>query len=135
MNRESGFTLLEVVLAAAVASIAIVSLLQLFAGSSRLAGKSVEQTHAMAVARSVIDRVLWETELEDGEYSDTIEGYSWIASVYPKDPEFGVHDEDDRLEDGADYELKQIDVTVNWSTLSGREQSLTLSTLRLMEKF
>ena len=53
-----GFTLLEVVIAAAVMAVGVAAALELFTGSLRLAGASTRQTDALVLARSLIDEMV-----------------------------------------------------------------------------
>ena len=133
--RERGFTLLEVMVAVAISAVAIVSVLELFAGSTRLARVSVRQTEALVVARALLDQQLWPVEIEDGEQSGTEGHLRYRVLVEPVAPALGVpEDEEGPEEESEDYELKRIDVVVSWDTPAG-EKSVALSTARLVELF
>ena len=132
---DSGFTLLEVLIASAIAAVGIVAVLELFSGSSRLAGNSSEQTLAIAVARSVIDQALWQSDLDDQTQSGSFERFRWTLSVEPYDPVLGRGEDDEESEESEDYELKLIRVTVAWESFAGREKSIVLSSARIMEAF
>ena len=133
--RARGFTLLEVMVAVAISAVAIVSVLELFSGSTRLARMSVQQTEALVVARAVLDQQLWQIELEDGEQSGTEGRLRYNVRVEPVLPTLGVPEEEEGPEDESeDYELKRIDVVVSWDTPAG-EKSVALSTARLVELF
>jgi type II secretion system protein I len=133
--REHGFTLLEVMVAVAISAIAIVSVLELFSGSTRLARVSVRQTEALVVARAVLDRQLWQIEMKDGEQSGTEGDLRYRVLVEPVAPALGVPEEEEGPEqESEDYELKRIDVVVSWDTPGG-EKSVALSTARLVELF
>jgi len=121
--------------AVAISAVAIVSVLELFSGSTRLARVSVQQTEALVVARALLDQQLWQIELEDGEQSGTEGRLRYNVRVEPVLPTLGVPEEEEGPEDESeDYELKRIDVVVSWDTPAG-EKSLALSTARLVELF
>ena len=134
MSDRRGFTLLEVMIAVAISAIGIVALLELFGGSMRLARASTQQTQAMVIASSVMDKALWRAELPEESYSDVIDEYEWTMTIEAVDPQFGVTD-DEQLEDiSDDYELYEITVEVRWGDAHA-PKSLSMRSLRLMEKF
>ena len=134
MRGRRGFTLLEVMIAVAISAIGIVSLLELFGGSMRLARLSSEQTQAMAIASSVMDKALWRAELPERDFEDAIGDYRWSMVIEAVDPQFGSS-EDEPLEDiSDDYELYEITVHVAWGE-SDPPKSITLKSLRVMERF
>ena len=133
--KERGFTLLEVMISVAISAIAIVSVLELFAGSTRLASLSVSHTEALVVARSKLDEFLWLTELDDGESSGAVGPYDYRIRIEPLIANLGVPAEGAAPEpESDDYELKRIDVVVSWPTPAG-ERSVALSTARIVEVF
>jgi len=134
VSDRRGFTLLEVMIATAIAAIGIVSLLELFGGSMRLARLSSEQSHAMAIASSVMDHVLWRAELPEKEVEDDVGEYHYTIAIEAVDPLFGST-EDEPLEDiSDDYELYEISVLVTWGE-SDPPKSIILKSLRVMERF
>ncbi len=136
VKPEGGFTLIEVMVAMAVLSFALVSALQLFAGSMRLAGNSVAHTKALMLGRSVMDEILWQAELEDLEVSDrTPDGYRWSAYVGPVAVALGATADDEGVgADSDEFELKQIIVRVDWEGVLG-EKSIVLESARLAERY
>ena len=87
MSRSRGFTLLEVMLAVAISAIGIVSLLELFGGSMRLARISTEQTRAVVLASSLMDQALWRAELPERDFSGEEGDYRWTISIKAVDPQ------------------------------------------------
>ena len=135
MSAARGFTLLEMMISVAIAAVGIVSVLELFSGSTRLARMSVRQTEALIVARSLMDEQMWQTELDDGEESGTEGDFRYRIRVEQTEPRLGVpEDMEPEEEEEIDYELKRIDVAVSWATAAG-ERQVELSTLRLLEIF
>ena len=134
MSTRRGFTLLEVMIAVSISALGIVSLLELFGGSMRLARAATEQTKAIVVASSVMDAVLWKPELPEGEDASDIGAYHWTMTVKPVDPELGST-EDEPLADISDsYELYEITVHVTWGE-PDTPREITLRSRRVMERF
>lgn len=134
---QAGFTLVEVMIATAIAAIGIVSLLELFSGSTRLVGVSAEQTEALIVARSIMDAALWQADVDESDQSSGSYGnYRWEIEVYELEPQLGqVEGEEQEPETlSEDFELKEIRVRVSWPTPSG-DRSIQLETARVMESF
>jgi prepilin-type N-terminal cleavage/methylation domain-containing protein len=138
VTGRRGFTLLEVMIAVSISAIGIVSLLELFGGSMRLARLSSEQTEAMAIASSVMDRALWRAELPEREFEDVIErestSYRWTMVIEAVDPTFGSSEEEPLEDISDDYELYEITVQVAWGE-SDPPKSIVLKSLRVMERF
>jgi prepilin-type N-terminal cleavage/methylation domain-containing protein len=131
---SSAFTLLEVMLAVSIAAIGIVSLLELFGGSMRLARISTEQTRAVVLASSLMDQALWRAELPERDFSGEEGDYRWTISIKAVDPQL-ASTEDEPLEDiSDDYELFEVSVSVEWGD-ADPPKSLSLKSERLMEKF
>lgn len=138
MRSERGFTLMEVLIATSVAAVGIVAALELFSGSTRLAGASTEQTQALVIARSVMDQVLWRIDIEDGTESGEVDEYRWTREVVTLEPSLGRSDADDlgeEDEESEDFELKGVSVVVSWTNPGGVDKEIRLSSARVMEKF
>lgn len=134
MNARRGFTLLEVMIAVSIAALGIVSLLELFGGSMRLARAASEQTEAIVIASSVMDAVLWKPELPEGEDASEIGDYRCITRVELVDPELGSTEEEPLEDISESYELYEITVQVSWGE-SETPKTITLRSRRLMERF
>ena len=138
MRSESGFTLMEVLIATSVAAIGIVAALELFSGSTRLAGAAADQTEALAIARSVMDQVLWQVDIDDGSDSGKVEDYHWMRDVVTIEPSLGRGDTDELGEkerESDDFEIKGVSVVVSWTNAGGIDKEVRLSSARIMEKF
>jgi general secretion pathway protein I len=134
VNRQRGFTLLEVMLAVAIAAIGIVSLLELFGGSMRLARISAEQTRAVVLASSLMDQALWRAELPERDFTGEEGDYRWSITIKAVDPQL-ASTEDEPLQDiSDDYELYEVSVLVQWGN-SDPPKAITLKSERVMEKF
>ena len=137
-RAAAGFTLLEVMIATAISAVGIVSLLELFSGSTRLVGASAEQTEAVIVARSIMDAALWQSDLDASDAANGAYGkYRFSIEIFDLEPQLGgVAEPGQELENiSDDYELKEILVTVVWQTPGGVERSIELNSARLMEQF
>ena len=134
MRRASGFTLLEVMVATALAAVGIVSVLELFAGSARLARASASQTEAIAVASAVMDRALWRAELPETELEGESGQYQWTLSIQRIDPQLSSEEEDPRENESDLYDLMEVIVSVRWG-IPGAEKTVSLQSARVMEQF
>ena len=134
MSRSRGFTLLEVMLAVSIAAIGIVSLLELFGGSMRLARVSSDQTRAVVLASSLMDQALWRAELPERDFSGAEGDYRWTITIKAVDPELAAT-EDEPLQDiSDDYELYEVLVQIQWGN-SDPPKTISLKSERVMEKF
>ena len=134
MRGQRGFTLLEVLIAAAVMSVGIVSALQLFSGSMNLAGNAGKQSKAAVLAQALVDEELWRDVLENNERSGTEGEFNWSVVTHPIDRELVSPDEvDDNLEPvTGELGLWLIEAEVSWETPSG-SKSLVFETARIAE--
>jgi general secretion pathway protein I len=127
-SQDSGFTLLEVVVALAIAALAIVGLFQAASGgllSVNTAGRVEEavqraQSHLAAVGRSAA--------LIQGEFTDDDGGgYRWRLRARP------VASRQVAAADGSPTALAtlfDVEVAISWPGRSG-ERSVVLKTMRL----
>ncbi len=124
MGSCRGFTLLEVLAAIAILSIASVVVFQLF--SENLKGISTSEDYGYAVLRAEAKMrdLLDMDELEEASWEDTEDGYTYLISIS------NVLEE--RTEN-LPLNLLAIDLTVNW-TRGIRQKSLGLSTLKAVKK-
>jgi prepilin-type N-terminal cleavage/methylation domain-containing protein len=134
VRGERGFTLLEVLIAAAVMSVGIVSALQLFSGSMNLAGNAGKQSKAAVLAQALVDEELWRDVLENNERSGTEGEFNWTVVTHPIDRELVSPDEvDDNLEPiTGELGLWLIEAEVSWETPTG-SKSLVFETARIAE--
>ena len=120
-----GFTLLEVMVALTILALGLVTVLELFAGSTRLGVKASQRTQAAIYAQNVMDRLFAQQTLEDGELSGELpNGYVWRARVQEIYPD----DDNNRLREGdnqTDFlHLKEIIVSIVWEENAGPQEFL-----------
>jgi general secretion pathway protein I len=128
---NAGFTLLEVMVALAVLAVGIAAVLELFGGGLRLTTKSSRRTQAVVYAQNVMDHLLAQSTLEDGDDGGQFPGgFSWRAQVYEIRPDDDASALQQKSQNQPEFfRLKQINVEVYWSEGVG-EQSYALRSLR-----
>jgi general secretion pathway protein I len=118
----AGFTLLEVLVAFTILSLALTALVQAFASGIGGIGVTEGYTTAVMHARSLIDRVGTELPLVVGESSGYLDDrYAWTLRIAPSDLAGG--------EQAWSYSVVPYDVEVIVSWDAAR--SVTLTTLKL----
>ena len=123
-RREAGFTLLEVVVALAIASLALVGLFQAGSGGMFAADTAAHAEEAVERAQSHLAAVGRNVALVVGEFAgDDGGGYRWRLRVEPAAVRAG-----DGVVGGT--VLYNVEVAVSWPS-RGRDRSVVLKTLRL----
>jgi hypothetical protein len=117
--------------ALAILGIGIVTVVELFASSLRLAAKASRRTQAAIYAQSVMGRLFTQTELNDGEESGELPGgYLWRARVQEVRPDEDSSRFQPNRQNPTDFlHLKEIAVSVSWEE-NGNSQGLVLHSLR-----
>ncbi len=115
--RNSGFTLLEVIIAIAIMGISIVLIMQLFSGGLRSGKTAADYTTAVIHAREKMEETLINPSTSTGDFGD---GYSWQAEAAPYS-----HGEKE------DSKLLKITVKVSWSE---KNRAVELVTLKAASK-
>lgn len=100
-QRSKGFSLLEVMVAISILSIALVALFQLFSMNLRSVKKSGDYSRALIYARSIMDEAYALPELTDSSESfDFEDGFKGIRTVNLK---------------SSDEKIKMYEITVSVS--------------------
>ena len=88
-RRDGGFTIIEVLLALAIVTIAMTALMRGTSNGIRSAGAAERQDMALALARSLLSRTGKEKPFEIGEQTGTSDGgVSWaVRTSEHRDPE------------------------------------------------
>jgi general secretion pathway protein I len=125
---EAGFTLLEVVVALAIAALALVALFQAGSGGLFSVDTAARAQEALQRAQSHLAAVGRDATLIEGNSSgDDGGGYRWQLRVQPVTQRQGV------AEDGVTAQtttLFDVEVAISWRT-RGHERAVVLRTLRL----
>jgi general secretion pathway protein I len=124
-RRERGFSLIEVLVAFVICTLALGALLRAFGGDMRAAERSAGYTRAVLLAKSRLASIGVEEDLvpgeTSGEYADT--PYRWRITASPfewptEDRRFGL----------SPFE---VEVEIGW-TDGEKDFALTLTTVRLV---
>jgi type II secretion system protein I len=122
---KDGFTLLEVLVALALLSIALVVILQLFSANLRGIAVSEDFTKASMKAESAMREILDDDELAEKSWSETTsDGYKIDAEITTV--------ENERTEN-LSVQVLLIKLTLHW-TVGLKERALTLNTLKTVAK-
>ncbi len=127
---QEGFTLVEVLVALAIAGVAFTLAFQIFSGAALLAAADLRQEEAVRVLDSELARVGRDIPLADGTvHGATLDNYLW---------QIDITDQDDDQQPTLEHEtLKQLTVTVTVTVvwIIGRQRHQAhLVTLRLAPK-
>jgi general secretion pathway protein I len=128
MNRQRGFTLIEVVVAFVLLALVLVMAFEVFSAGLQRVGQLEDRSQAMAIAQSQIAAAGIEQSLREGESqgASADRRFQWSTRITKTD---------EGLKPGMAppnaYSLFRIDVVVTWQDAQGRTQGLPLSTLAL----
>lgn len=140
-NRQSGFTLMEVMVALAILGISLVGIMHVFSSLLSGIGKSEFYAEGTLVAREVIERYLLEKEVEEGEFTGEVnEVFQWILTITRRETALDLQEGQVLMEEGAGQlpinwleedsplEMYELVVTVTWpeTAYPGRVQLRTL---------
>ncbi|MGD0280861.1 MAG: prepilin-type N-terminal cleavage/methylation domain-containing protein [Dissulfurispiraceae bacterium] len=122
---DSGFTLLEILVALALLSISLLVIMQLFSADLRGISASEDYVVAVATAESRMAELLDDDSLSEKTWSETTDnGYRIDASVKES-----LQERSENLQ----VKLLDIAVTVYW-TKGMRERSVSLKTMKMINK-
>ncbi len=125
--RRRGFTLIEILVALAILTLALTGLFQAFSGGLRSARVTSDYTTATALAESKLADLGAEASLTPGRREGRFEdGFRWTADVRP----YGEEDRDSREGRIDLVDAYRVTVSVSWGKPDD-ERSVSLSTLRL----
>jgi general secretion pathway protein I len=128
---NSGFTLLEVLLAFLVFALSFATILEILSGSIRNTMRAREYTEAALIAQSVMGQVGLDIPLEDGGRANGDAGnYDWELEIFAyEDP--SEEQESMLLAELTGIELLKIELHVTTGEYS-RERSYRFSTIKAM---
>lgn len=118
--HDAGFMLLEVMASVAILGLAVIAVIQLFAGGLRLARVSDDYTEMVLLAQERMGEALLNEPLEEGRTSGTSGGGArWTVDVSGYEA-YGV-----KRADVAAYKIYSVAVRVVGQGDSGRDFKLT----------
>lgn len=124
-DREAGFVLLEVLIAAVLAALTLIVVFHSYSTAFSGSERTERVTIALLAAESKLAEIGVAAPLQPGETTGRLEGgYGWRAEVRP----YGALPEDEF--GGPPVRAYEVEVTVSW----GGGQSVSLSSLRLIAK-
>jgi general secretion pathway protein I len=130
MNKQQGFSLLEILIAFSIMALSLGILLKIFSGGINTASVAEEYTTAVQIAESLLVQTGVETPLQQGEMSGVEnDRFYWLVSVSPYTSM--MEDFDPALSATA---LFQVKVMVTWGDDRERDRQVELTTLRLVNK-
>ena len=124
-SENSGFTLLEVLVALAIMAIAATLVIQLFAGDLRAIARSGNMTSAAVRGDSRIREIVADPSLEENAWSEEHpDGYRLdiIVSEALK-----------QRTDNLPVKLMEVELTIRW-TEGVREKSLRFRTMKMIDR-
>ncbi len=126
LNRQQGFSLLEILIAFSILALSLGILLNIFSGGLRRTVVSEEYQQAVIIAQSKLAAAGVETALENATaQGQSQDKYTWSVQVQP----FNM-DNLDLADDTLELAAYQVVVTVNWSEGNNQRQ-VELNTLKL----
>lgn len=131
-GRESGFTLLELLVAFMVLVLAFTVMLRIFSGGLRGVGDAQSHSRAVEHARAQLALVGTEQPLAAGELrGETADGYRWHVTAEPVDAgQLPWHDGGQSLQSLDGPELLRVTAHISWGGEPGRTLSLWTVALR-----
>ena len=126
LKLETGFTLLEVVVAMAIVGIGVVTVMELFSLGLRLAGASSTRTEAVAYSREAVDSFLVRKSFDGrGESGSLGRALRWRIDVDPV--------RDDSQDAPPNWDVSEITLTLSYPDAE-RDKQVQMKTLRVVKK-
>lgn len=116
-NKEnSGFTLIEVIVAFSIVSISFVMIMQLFAGGLRASRTSCDYTRAVVHAKNIMEELSFDPIADSGNFVD---GFNWQTELTPyEEPE------------DSNFKLMKLKVIISWGDSLRRPKSIQMVSLK-----
>ena len=130
-KANSGFTLLEVLLAFVVFALSFTIVMEILSGSMRNTVRAREYTEAALVAQSVMDQLGLDFPVEQGaSYAGESGNYQWELSVNQYE-DAAENPNSSVLGELTGIEMLQIDLVISWGE-PPRDKENHFSTVRAM---
>ena len=134
-RSQSGFTLLEVLLAVVILGVSLTTILLQFQTALHAGSIAQERTNAVIYAKEKLEALKIEDELSESSQSGTFEnGYEWETEVSLYEYEEEDQEEDISYED-LRHEKYKLRATVKWNSGINKRQVelITLKTITRKE--
>jgi general secretion pathway protein I len=130
MNKEHGFSLLEILIAFSILALALGILLNIFSSGVNNAAVAEEYTTAVQIAETLMAQTGVETELQAGQtLGQKDEKYRWLVTVTSFSPSIA------KLNlQAITATLFKVKVSVNWGDANDNDRQIELTTLKLVNK-
>jgi general secretion pathway protein I len=127
-RAQTGFTLLEVVIAFVILSIVLSVVFEVFSTWLSRTAELSDRSQALAVAQSRLAGVGLEESIKEGESSGQTEDrrFQWTVRV----SRYGA-ESDSGPSPRSTYSMYQAEARVRWTGSDGRERDIALSNLHL----
>ena len=127
IQQSAGFTLLEVIVATAIASLAFIALFNMSSDGIIASGTATSTEEAIERARSHLAAISRDSDLNEGEYEgEDGGGFRWRISVHPVE----ISGSETTTHTGFVGQLLAVEVTVSWGR-GHRVRAVTLKSLCL----
>ncbi len=124
-DAREGFTLLEVLVAMVILSIALAAIFELFSANLRGIATSDDYSDAVMIAESKIREILDDDNPEERAWTETVNNKYRIDAV--------VNSAENERTENLQVKLLEISLTVFW-TKDSKERRLDLKTLKMVNK-
>lgn len=132
-NFQTGFTLLEILLAVSILGLALTVIMQQFSAGLRIARASHTYTTATIYAKQKLEELQVEEEMREKEENGSFEdGYYYRVSITPYE-DYLEEEDDEGLFDLLPLEMYRLESVVWWQE-GEKEKSVTLATLKTVKK-
>ncbi|OYV22179.1 MAG: proteinral secretion pathway protein I [Methylococcaceae bacterium NSO1] len=130
VNKQQGFSLLEILIAFSILALSLGILLKIFSAGVNTAVVAEDYTAAVQIAESLMAKTGVETPLQANQASGLEnEKYHWLVEVSPF--EFNPENVDPTALTAVLFKVK---VTVTWGDDNVNDRQIELTTLKLINK-
>ena len=132
INKQQGFSLLEILIAFSILALSLGILLKIFSAGVNTAVVAEDYTAAVQIAESLMAKTGVETPLQVGQKSGVVnEKYHWLVVVSPF-----VFNPENNDATAVTAILLKVKVTVSWDddNIHSDERRVELTTLKLVNK-